>query len=654
MSSGDKTKPTEPPKAGREERNPFDITQRSEREVAAEIAARLASWKQARGRSHSTAPQGSGASRTVDAESPRSQTPPAPVQPARVPKFGEHAGPGWNAGDTPPPAESVPSSMVESSAPIAPFAMRRAMPPAPSPRRSGPQAAAADQPRPEPSLDSAPLPSSGVAAPPASADAETPRLSAFASDQGAATPPAESPPVESPEPLRAERTELRVPPIEVARRDELKVEPRVITPKVEALRTEPAGLQSKLKSALSKATPNPRPTDAGGFEERREPFLGRPSRGAAEPAEAAAPREGMPRIEVPKRDHPGLPWMMTRLEPAERPIPAAMPASPWRAKGRTGSGWAIGLGAVLLIVGVTSPAAIWQHLRMAMPQRLDQALQLDQAPVPSTNTEDADSQPAGAPPTPTMQAENPPASAPNPQPQQAQSEQAQSEQAQSEQAQAQAEQVPAHTEQAQPQQAQSGQASSEQARSEPAQPQADASAAPQPAAPAQASKPPATELGAVQDGGELAAAPVVPPPAPTGGMTTASVAPQQSAALGTGFPQPFPRAARPFRPDQASTPFQSTRGAAPFNGASAQVALTPSLPPRLKPNSSASVSVPEEAPAVVNSAPTTTTTTRTRSANWGSNPPQNLDQMFELLIDTLAQGRPATPSRGPTEPSNRR
>jgi hypothetical protein len=46
MSSGEKAKPP----ATFEERNPFDISRRSGPEVAAEIAKRMAAWKQARAR----------------------------------------------------------------------------------------------------------------------------------------------------------------------------------------------------------------------------------------------------------------------------------------------------------------------------------------------------------------------------------------------------------------------------------------------------------------------------------------------------------------------------------------------------------------------------------------------------------------------------
>jgi hypothetical protein len=146
MSSGDDTKPTVNPPVGRED-NPFDITKRPQHEVAAEIASRLASWKQARNRSSSTATQTTDANRTVDAgRSDAEQSPLAPVQP-QVPKpsgYEAHhivnAPPQPATATEPPqPAEPAPAPARSRSSvdgePLAPFAMRRAMPPAPSPRR---------------------------------------------------------------------------------------------------------------------------------------------------------------------------------------------------------------------------------------------------------------------------------------------------------------------------------------------------------------------------------------------------------------------------------------------------------------------------------------------------------------------------------------
>jgi len=58
MSSGERAKPP----GAYKERNPFDISQRSQTEVAAEIANRMAVWKQARGRSSGTPAAGASVS----------------------------------------------------------------------------------------------------------------------------------------------------------------------------------------------------------------------------------------------------------------------------------------------------------------------------------------------------------------------------------------------------------------------------------------------------------------------------------------------------------------------------------------------------------------------------------------------------------------
>ena len=79
MSSGERAKQT----ARAEERNPFDISRRSETEVASEIAKRMAAWKQARGRSSSTPAQPSADAAPVEANPPHLS---APVQPTHRPE----------------------------------------------------------------------------------------------------------------------------------------------------------------------------------------------------------------------------------------------------------------------------------------------------------------------------------------------------------------------------------------------------------------------------------------------------------------------------------------------------------------------------------------------------------------------------------------
>ncbi|HEV8389155.1 MAG TPA: hypothetical protein VGQ35_04885, partial [Dongiaceae bacterium] len=152
MSSGERAKPP----ATYEERNPFDISRRSGKDVAAEIAQRMAAWKQARGRSYAT--------RSAVPSAEAKQAPiAAPVQPARLPKFAEHAGPAQRPVPRPAnpplppradasaaprraPASAAPASTpTDSGSPASagariPFfasfsAVQRAMPPAPSLKR---------------------------------------------------------------------------------------------------------------------------------------------------------------------------------------------------------------------------------------------------------------------------------------------------------------------------------------------------------------------------------------------------------------------------------------------------------------------------------------------------------------------------------------
>ncbi|MGH6894313.1 MAG: hypothetical protein ACREEP_18860 [Dongiaceae bacterium] len=112
MNAGETAKPP----ALSEERNHFDLSRRPEQDVTAEIAAHVAAWKQARGRSEPAALPTSAANRS-----------PMPVQPPRLQKLRESV-------DIKRPAEAVSSAAVNKPATLAP--MLRAMPPAPSPRHS--------------------------------------------------------------------------------------------------------------------------------------------------------------------------------------------------------------------------------------------------------------------------------------------------------------------------------------------------------------------------------------------------------------------------------------------------------------------------------------------------------------------------------------
>src|SRR4029450_1770729 len=75
------------------ERNPFDISQRSQTEVASEIAKRMAAWKKARGRGAATSPaDASEAPPQPDSKAPaKAPHLTAPVLPARMPKPAEES-----------------------------------------------------------------------------------------------------------------------------------------------------------------------------------------------------------------------------------------------------------------------------------------------------------------------------------------------------------------------------------------------------------------------------------------------------------------------------------------------------------------------------------------------------------------------------------
>ena len=132
MSSGEKAKPP----ATFEERNPFDISRRSGPEVAAEIAKRMAAWKQARTRTSpapTTSQSGTNQSSTIPSGDAKLPPIAAPVQPARMPKAARGSQPA-----------QTPTGSAGSAASRVPYfavsATRRAMPPAPSPKQARPPA----------------------------------------------------------------------------------------------------------------------------------------------------------------------------------------------------------------------------------------------------------------------------------------------------------------------------------------------------------------------------------------------------------------------------------------------------------------------------------------------------------------------------------
>src|SRR6185436_20841646 len=74
------------------------------------------------------------------------------------------------------------------------------------------------------------------------------------------------------------------------------------------------------------------------------------------------------------------------IEPEEWDMPPVVAAKASRA--RRGTGWAIGLGSVLLIIGITAPAAIWQQGRQVQDQvaLMNPAPLQTQTPAPTATT----------------------------------------------------------------------------------------------------------------------------------------------------------------------------------------------------------------------------------------------------------------------------
>jgi len=321
-----------------------------------------------------------------------------------------------------------------------------------------------------------------------------------------------------------------------------------------------------------------------------------------------------------------LPRMQTRIEQrrawdlradpvmaGRRPIfphiePDAWEASPpaiaaQRREAGGGTGWAIGLGALLLIAGLTAPAAIWQGRERPQTDQMvaDQVVALVPAPEPS--------------PTPAAavqpKAPDAPASAP------------------------------------------------QQAAAEPIAPSPPpailptaGNTAPTDTAVEQSEE---TALSAVRTGGEIAVAPIIKPPAP---QAESAPAPKPAGQVATAAPlapakngqEPaFQPVAHPFIPEGGRTPvpFQPDAGAGTFpigGNAAASVGLKPALIPQLKPQQAAAV-------------PTAKTATSAPKPGQKSKPanPRNLDEMFNKLIETLSEGRqPVNPNNVPIPPSTRK
>jgi hypothetical protein len=287
-------------------------------------------------------------------------------------------------------------------------------------------------------------------------------------------------------------------------------------------------------------------------------------------------------------------------------------------------GWAIGLGAILLIVGITAPAAIWQHDRQGSPAIQDQ-IALDPALLPPQQKE-AQQGAGGSTPaaTPNMASAVPAAPATAP-----------------------------HSEPAapQPQATSAPQLTDSRADAPPtpvAKPEADQ------AAQAQQQQPEQATLGAMQDGGQLDKVPVSAPrmtPKPEAKPQAAPVHLASRApmplATASGQAAASPMVAKPFVPEPGSDHFlrAPTTAAAtvPIDGGSgahgASVVVKPTLMAQLKPKPAGAKPV-KGAPQIYSPKPAPSD--------------QSLDQMFQTLVDTLSEGKPANPATKPLPPSNRK
>ena len=361
---------------------------------------------------------------------------------------------------------------------------------------------------------------------------------------------------------------------------------------------------------------------------RKEPTFDEPARPAMvapapAPAQKAPPVKLRPietRIEARRVDMLRAdPQMSARrpilppIEPAELHVPPTFAARANRE--RRGTGWAIGLGSLLLIAGITAPAAIWQQGRQAE----DQAALVTPAPAtqqsaatPSSSTSGAAT--SGAPTSGAATAQAP----------------------------AQAT-LPAAPSEAPP---------SEAAPSEATPPEAPAataqqSSAPEPVEPKpeaeETNAPPATTLSAIGNSDDVNEAPIVAPPPPMVNLAS------KAGPAGTGSPM----VARPFVPEQGDGPFlrPPTTGSAsvpvgtPQPGAKpVETGVKPNLIGLLKPKAAAVASKSKP----VSSKP--------RTVQRQPKPffQQSPDQMFETLIETLSEGRPVNPNTKPASPSNRR
>ncbi len=663
MSSGESAKPP----ANIEERNPFDISRRPHTEVANEIAERITAWKQARGRSSAAASSSADPSPAA-AKTPSVSTPAGPQAPDSTER--ERA-----------PTPDSPARHGARAPFFASFSMQRAMPPAPSPKP--PRAAAPQEPARAPAEAGArenAVPRSSAApreeprqadAPPAApavrdeasgeADAGALRRAkahdikarwmaahSFDESQGArdetkvpAAPAAEAPhgapatpPREAFDDISGQREPAFGPPAEA--------DARSAAPAARLQESEPELDTPRLASVI----PPVETLDA--LSGRREPTFGEPAgtRHSSEPVPPAAAAPDPARA----RERTKPPAMQTRIEArrvealradpqmaprrpfsrhsAPDPLRATAPAAmPFLAE-RRGTGWAIGLGAVLLLIGLTAPAAILQQGRQAMPNDPDQ-LAVSPAPLPEqphqlTAEAPEPSVPEDAQPTEgEMQARGEPS-------------------------------LPA-TSDVQPPEAQATESLAPVLK--PGSEGADPEQRPGPTQQATLAPP--------RDGGAVNDAPILAPPPPSGQGPMVNLASQEQAGPDAMSAGPSPMVARPFIPDGTPAPFlrlpagmpaagTPSPGAVPFEesqgtsrGASAG---TPGLVPQLKPKAQ----VP--APAA-RTARNVTGASGPREFSRQPRPfmPQTLERMLETLADTLnPNGDPPNSANEPIPPSTRR
>jgi hypothetical protein len=337
---------------------------------------------------------------------------------------------------------------------------------------------------------------------------------------------------------------------------------------------------------------------------RKEPTFDAPAPPAKPAAPVAAPRIALrpieTRIEARRVDtlraepQPSIRRpIFARIEPEEWDVPPAVAARANRARG--GTGWAIGLGSVLLIAGITAPAAIWQQGRQAQDQvaLVNPAPPQQQAPAATAETPQI---PAHATlPEAPQPATAPPFAAPEPN-------------------------APAVV-------------GTEELKASAPQPEAEQAAInPQPA----------TTLGPVGDGGNVMEAPVMAPPPPSVSLASQAGAAGASPAM----------VARPFVPEQGDGPFlrapttgTTTVPVASAPTQSASVGVKPNLMVVLKPKAAAPVAATK--PAASKPKPLVV---RKPKPFFQQSP----EQMFQTLVDTLSEGRPVNPATKPVPPSTRR